>query len=226
MFPPTENADLQEVVRKVPRPEKLDVDPGDCREEIRLSPGLRDVMGTVYGQLGWSSLPGARRKCANRIVQELVLARLSQPESKRATVEALANQAGITFNLDSVYRSMVYLDAPMIDKVCRMSHEAAEKLLEGPVDVLFYVCTTLVFATEREHDQADEEKDRLLAKGFSKDGRHHRSQVMLALMGTSEGLPVGYELFPGNTWEGHTLKVALGCEISCNNDPVKRGNFV
>ena len=44
------------------------------------------------------------------------MARLSQPESKRATVEALANQAGITLNLDSVYRSMDYLDSPMIDK--------------------------------------------------------------------------------------------------------------
>ena len=209
LFSPTEYADLQEVVRKAPRPEKLDVDLGDCREETRLSPGLRDVMGTVYDQLGWNSLLGARSKSANRIVRELVLARLSQPESKRATVEALANQAGITLNLDSVYRSMDYLDAPMIDKVCRMSHEAAENLLEGPVDVLFYDCTTLAFATEREDDQADEEKDHLLAKGFSKDGRHHRSQVMLALMVTSEGLPVGYELFPGNTWEGHMLKVAI-----------------
>ena len=133
LFSPTEYADLQEVVRKAPRPEKLDVDLGDCRAETRLSPGLRDVMGTVYDQLGWNSLPGARRKSANRIVGELVLARLSQPENKRATVEALANQAGITLNLDSVYRSTDYLDAPMIDNVCRMSHEAAEKLLEGPM---------------------------------------------------------------------------------------------
>ena len=38
-------------------------------------------------------------------------------------------------------------------------------------DVLFYDCPTLAFATEREDDQADEEKDRLLAKSFSKDGR-------------------------------------------------------
>ena len=103
------------------------------------------------------------------------------------------------------------LDKPMIDKVCLMFHEAVEKLLEGPVDVLFYDCTVLAFATEREDDQADEETDRLLAKSFSKDGRHYRSQVMLALMLTSEGLPVGYELFPSKymgTWEGHTLKVA------------------
>ena len=52
LFSPTEYADLQEVVRKAPRPVKLDVDPGDCCEETRLSLGLRDVMGTVYGQLG------------------------------------------------------------------------------------------------------------------------------------------------------------------------------
>ena len=129
LFSPTEYTDLQELVRKVPRPEQLAVDLGDCREETRLSPGRRDVMGTVYGQLGWSSLPGARRKSINCIVRELALARLSQPESKHATVEALANHAGITLNLDSVYRSMDYLDAPMIDKVCRMSHAAAEKLL-------------------------------------------------------------------------------------------------
>ena len=195
LFSPTEYADLQEVVRKASRPEKLDVDLGDCRKETRLSPGLRDVMGTVYVQLGWNSLLETRRKSAIRIVWELVLAHLSQRESRRATVEALANQAGIALNLDSIYRSMEYLDAPMIDNVCRMSHEAAEKPLEGPVDVLFYDCTVLAFATEREDDQADEEKNRLLAKGFSKDGRHHRSQVKLALMVTSEGLPVGYELF-------------------------------
>ena len=49
LFSPTEYADLQEVVRKVPRPEQLDVDLGDCREETRLSLGLRDVTGTGDG---------------------------------------------------------------------------------------------------------------------------------------------------------------------------------
>ena len=48
LFSPIEYAGLQGVVRKAPRPEKLDVDPGDCREKTRLSLGLCDVMGTVY----------------------------------------------------------------------------------------------------------------------------------------------------------------------------------
>lgn len=207
LFTPTEYAELADLVRKAPRPDKLGVDLGDCREEARLSLGLRDVMGTVYAALGWTDLLGARRRSGNRILRELVLARLSQPESKRATVETLANHAGITLNLDRVYQSMDYLDDPVIDRICRTSHEAAEQLLGGPVDVLFYDCTTLAFDTDRE--DAQDRPDRLLAKGFSKDGKHHRSQVMLALMVTSDGLPVGYDLFAGNTWEGHTLEAAL-----------------
>ncbi len=205
LFTPTEYADLQALVRRAPRPDKLGVDLAECREEARVSLGLRDVMGTMYDQLGWGALLGAARKSANRIVKELVMARIAQPESKRATVEALENQAGITLNLDVVYRSMDYINTPVIDGICKTSHAAAEKLLGGPVTVLFYDCTTLAFDTEREDPAEDAdgvEQDHLLAKGFSKDGKHHRAQVMLALIVTSDGLPVGYELFPGNTWEG------------------------
>ena len=86
LFSPTEYADLEEVVRKAPRPENLDVDLGDCREETRLSLGLCDVMGTVYDQLGWSSFLGARRKSANRIVRELVMALWPACRSRRASV--------------------------------------------------------------------------------------------------------------------------------------------
>ncbi len=207
LFTPTEYADLATLVRTAPRPDKLDVDLGDCREESRLSLGLRDVMGEVYSGLGWNGLPGSRRKSSDRILRELVLARLSQPESKRATVDALAHRVGITLNLDRVYQAMDYLDAATINRVCRMSHEAADTLLAGPVDVLFYDCTTLAFDTDREDPQ--DASDRLLAKGYSKDGKSHRSQVVLALMVTTDGLPVGYDLFPGNMWEGHTLEAAI-----------------
>ncbi len=207
LFTPTEYADLATLVRTAPRPEKLNVDLGECREESRLSLGLRDVMGEVYSGLGWNGLLGTRRKSSDRILRELVLARLSQPESKRATVDALAHRVGITLNLDRVYQAMDYMDAATINRVCRMSHEAAETLLAGPVDVLFYDCTTLAFDTDRE--DPEDASDRLLAKGYSKDGKSHRSQVVLALMVTTDGLPVGYDLFPGNMWEGHTLEAAI-----------------
>ncbi|MCY4237463.1 MAG: hypothetical protein OXC93_03785 [Rhodospirillaceae bacterium] len=100
-------------------------------EEARLSVGLRDVMGCLYSELGWDRLLGARCRSANRIIRELVLARLSQPQGKRATVDALAHQAGITLNLDRVCQSMDCLDGPVIDKMCQISCQAAETLLGG-----------------------------------------------------------------------------------------------
>ena len=41
--------------------------------------------------------------------------------------------------------------------------------------------------------------------GFSKDCKFNETQVVLALVTTTEGLPVTYRLFPGNIYEGHTL---------------------
>ncbi len=47
--------------------------------------------------------------------------------------------------------------------------------------------------------------DRLRQCGFSKDHKFQEVQVVLALIVTNEGMPLAYEVFPGNTFEGHTL---------------------
>lgn len=49
------------------------------------------------------------------------------------------------------------------------------------------------------------EEDELKKNGFSKDHKHNQPQVLLALMVATDGLPVDYEIFPGDTFEGHTL---------------------
>ena len=62
------------------------------------------------------------------------------------------------------------IDTSIIDKICRMS-PGGRKASGGPVDVLFYDCTTLAFDTEREDEAADqggEANDCLLAKGFAR----------------------------------------------------------
>jgi len=41
--------------------------------------------------------------------------------------------------------------------------------------------------------------------GYSKDLKFNQPQVLLALMVTTEGLPIGYKVFEGNKFEGHTL---------------------
>ena len=41
--------------------------------------------------------------------------------------------------------------------------------------------------------------------GFNKDGKHQQSQIMVGLLVSSHGYPIGYQIFEGNTSETKTL---------------------
>ena len=69
---------------------------------------------------------------------------------------------------------------------------------KNKVRVLFYDCTTLYFESFT--------PDELKQNGYSKDLMFNQPQVLLALIATVEGLPLGYEVFPGSTFEGNTLR--------------------
>ncbi|MDE3269663.1 MAG: transposase [Pseudomonadota bacterium] len=45
--------------------------------------------------------------------------------------------------------------------------------------------------------------------GFSKDCKFKEAQIVLALITTTDGLPISYKVFPGNTHEVKTLMPAL-----------------
>ena len=202
LFSPKEFVDLLEQSRRAARdPAPFGTDLADCREESRVVVGVREAFGAIYDLLGWDRLFGARRASANRIVKELVLARIARPLSKRATVRELDAHGELALNLDYVYRSMDMLDDGRIKAIRRRSLEVAKTLLPEPLTAVFYDTTSLYFESERD--------DALRIKGYSKDGKPHRVQVVFALLVTPEGLPVGYEVFPGNTYEGSTLVTAL-----------------
>jgi transposase len=77
-------------------------------------------------------------------------------------------------------------------------------LFGGKLDVLFFDVTTLYFESVNQ--------DELRDFGFSKDCKFKETQVVLALVTTTEGLPMTYRLFPGNIYEGHTL-ISMVAEI-------------
>ena len=134
-------------------------------------------------------------------MKHITLARIAQPDSKRAGVAALERDFGIKIPLTSVYRMMDNLDDKAIDFIQGVALSAAQQMLGESLDVLFYDCTTLYFESFV--------SDELRQKGFSKDHKVNETQVLLALMVTREGLPIGYEVFPGATFEGHSLAPVL-----------------
>ena len=236
LLTPKQHAELYEhsraallEARQARKPVSFGVDVADCRETARVGAGVREAMSELYRQLGWEGLLGARRHSGNQILKELVLARLSPPLSKRATVRDLKEHDEVPLNLDYVYRTMDQLDDSLIGKIKKRSLEAAQTLYDEPISVVFYDTTTLAFASEREDEAPREEKPKdkpadpsvdqrtsppatdpgIRYKGVSKDGKGHRVQVMLALLVNADGIPMGYELFPGNTVEITTLITAI-----------------
>ena len=197
LFSVKEYARLLTHARQAKQAEKLGVDVGECREQARLTVGVRQAYGQLWETLGLTRVLGARRQSSNQILRELVLARIAQPRSKRGTVMDLSRDAGVTLSLDRVYQTMDYIDDKVIDKIQTLVGRYTQKVDPEGMHVVFMDCTTLYF----EQDQEDE----LRLKGRSKDGKSHRVQIILALMVTHEGLPVGYEVFPGNIYEGKTL---------------------
>ena len=156
----------------------------------------------MYRLLGLDELlPRSRYRASHDALFHVVMARIANPDSKRGSVRRLEEDFGVSLPLEKVYRMMDQLDATVIKRLRTRVGEASRSLLPEPVAILFFDCTTLYFESAVE--------DELRQHGFSKDGKHKDSQVLLALMVTREGLPIGYEVFPGATYEGHSLVPVL-----------------
>lgn len=67
----------------------------------------------------------------------------------------------------------------------------------GKISVVFYDMTTLYFEASDEDD--------LRKTGFSKEGKNQNPQIFLGLLVGLGGYAIGYDIFEGNIYEGHTL---------------------
>lgn len=174
-----------------------------AEEEKRYTLGLHDVYGYVYDAVGFTNLfsrPKQRTKAAE-ILKEIVLARIANPASKRASVEMLEQQFGTKLNLDNVYQMMDKIDEGFCERIQKQALLTTLNLTGEQLNILFYDATTLYFESFTEDD--------LKQNGYSKDMKFNQPQVLLALFVTQKGLPVGYAVFPGKTYEGHTLQPVL-----------------
>jgi len=166
--------------------------------------GIHDIYGEVYNEIGFDraiARPASHENALNKLYH-IVMGRIASPSSKMATVKTLSNSFGISFSLDSVYRMMDLIDEHTVERINFMAKESAESLFKEKIKVAFYDCTTLYFESFT--------PDELKENGYSKDLKFNQPQVLLALIATTEGLPLGYEVFSGSTFEGNTLRTMIG----------------
>lgn len=170
----------------------------DLKEECRYNDGIYDIFGSLYEQLKFDEIICDTKQDDkwNETLEACVLARVAQPSSKKKTVQILEEQFDIKVDLDHVYRMMDHVYR-LEDRIKSCVADQTTLLFKKKVDVLLFDVTTLYFEST--------DRDDLRNFGFSKDCKFNQTQVVLALMTTTDGTPMGYELFAGNTSEGKTL---------------------
>ena len=170
------------------------------REESRIVTGFHEIYGSLYDEIGFSMIFKTCR-VSGSVLKDLVMARLAKPCSKRSSSELLERDFGIHIPVEKIYRMMDTLNQKRINRLQDSCWYHSKSLLTEEIKVMFYDCSTLYFESFTE--------DELRCFGYSKDNKFNQGQVLLALMVTMEGLPVGYDVYPGNMYEGDTFKNAI-----------------
>lgn len=152
--------------------------------------GPEVVFGRIYDHIGFNQLE-------EELFRHLVIARLAFPLSKLKTIDYLYRYQGVHLDIDTVYRFLDKLNTKLKKRVEQISFNHTLKVLKGNISVVFYDMTTLYFEASDEDD--------LRKTGFSKDGKAQNPQIFLGLLVGLGGYAIGYDIFEGDTYEGHTL---------------------
>jgi hypothetical protein len=168
----------------------------------------------VYEQLEldrfWrSKLPASRKGTRwDLVLQTLVVYRLLAPGSEwklhRHWFEstALADLLGEDFGLIESHKLYECLDLLRPHKRALFDHLTGrwKDLFNARFDILLYDLTSTYFESDPPFEAEDKRKF-----GYSRDKRPDCVQVVIALVVTPEGLPLSYEVMPGNTSDKTTL---------------------
>lgn len=194
-----EDLNKSNLSKRIYKDKDYQVDIRKLKEEQRVVKGIHDVYGKLFDELDFKSIfkNPARNKSSVEIFKNIVLARIAHPTSKNESVEMLSKHFGIYLDLHKVYKMMDKIDDGVINKLNKLSFKETSNLFNNKLDVVFYDCTTIYFECFKEDD--------LRKNGYSKDLKFNQPQVLLSMLVTKEGLPINYNIYSGETYEGHTL---------------------
>jgi len=148
------------------------------------------IFGAIYDKIGFNQFK-------EPLLKHLVISRITHPGSKLRLSNYLKDTGRKEISVYSIYRFLDKLNNKLKHKIEDISFAYTKSLLGGSIGVVFYDMTTIYFEAS--------EPDDFRVTGFSKEGKHQNPQIMLGLLVGKDGYPIGYEIFEGNTFEGHTL---------------------
>lgn len=131
------------------------------------------------------------------ILMQLICARILYPSSKRSSyrlAQKFLQQP--SYQLHDVYRALSVL-AEENDFIQSQVYKRSQKLLERKSEILYYDCTNYYFEIQEEDD----------LRRYGKCKRHQPLPIVgMGLFMDYDGIPLAFDIFPGNQNEQPTLK--------------------
>ena len=171
----------------------------DCKHIYTKIIGFHDIYSPVLKYLELDKIIDSM--VYHDVLLNLIIARIYNPSSKLHSSVLLKDDLVIHLPVQAIYMAMDKIDEEIITKIKSNVAYCSKNLIKDGLKVLFYDATTLYFESFTE--------DELKKNGYSKDLKFNQPQVLLTIVVSNEGLPIDYKLFPGSTYEGHTLQVAI-----------------
>jgi hypothetical protein len=158
--------------------------------------------------------PSRKRTRWDLVLQVLASYRLIAPGSEWRLHRqwfgnsAMADLLGADFGLAEEHKLYACHDLLLEHKEALFSHLVGRwrDLFNADFDVLLYDLTSTYF----EVNASDLPEGSKRRHGYSRDKRPDCPQVVIALVVTPDGLPLAYEVLPGNTADSKTLRMFLG----------------
>lgn len=131
----------------------------------------------------------------------LISERYHDPVSKFANYQNQKDYIGLSeLQLHQIYRTLDQLHDHQ-DDIKHIIYKKGRDLFNQKLDIVFYDVTTFYFESSKE--------DGFREKGFGKDGKIGNTIIAFGLLIDKNKQPVGYEVYRGKQYEGHTFSDAL-----------------
>jgi transposase len=161
------------------------------------------VLNKIYYELGINRIcEGIERRGKfqfdlNEIMRQLVFSRILWPTSKLETWKLATNLAQVkAVELHQIYRALLAIESNMDYLQERLFHYS-KNLLNRNTAVIYYDCTNFFYESTKETE--------LRKPGASKENRR-TPIVQMGIFMDADGLPLAFNINPGNTNEQTTLQ--------------------
>lgn len=177
------------------------------------------VLKKIYNELGLNTFFNTKQKRykmnykLNDIFELLIYSRILYPASK---LDNYNNKDifldNFDFSLKDMYRSLDYFQG-MQDEIQSLIWNKTRDTYNRDTSKVYYDCTNYYFEISYNDEDLIDEFGNVLEKGYRKKGpsKEHRKNpiIQMGLLMDKNGIPLSYNLFPGNESEKLTLRPAL-----------------